>query len=375
MVIQKPQRRGAELFAVQLADALEARGSATMVVALYKQPATRALTLRSGDIALGFREGSRAEQVPGFQPLLLWRLRETVRKFAPDIVQVNGARTIKYGATLRRLTPEAPWALVYRNIDSPKFWNRRPLVQALYRRAFIQMMDGVVGVSEATLAEVQAMYDLRVPARYIPRAVDARHLTPGADSDLAARFDVPPGHHVLIFVGQLAPQKRPERFIEIVARLRSAGHRVFGLMVGDGPLKASLAADVARRGADSWIRLGGFQERLGDFYAMASLLVLTSDTEGTPGVVLEAGACGVAAVAADVGGVRECIEDGISGVVVGAGDIERYVSAVAGLLGDEHARVAMGAAARRNVDARFSLPRIADAYEDFYAQVIARRAR
>jgi glycosyltransferase involved in cell wall biosynthesis len=375
MVIQKPQRRGAEVFALQLAEALEARGSSTRVVALYEQPAAKALALRPTDVPLGFREASRAEKIPGVQGRLLRRLRDEVRAFSPDVVQVNGARTIKYGALLRRLTPKAPWALIYRNIDSPKFWNTRPLIQALYRRLFIQAMDGVVGVSEATLAEVRAMYALQVPSRYIPRAIDTNHIAPAGVIDVAAKFQLQPNHHVLLFVGQLAPQKRPERFIEIVSRLRADGHAVVGLIVGDGPLRASLEADVARRAAAAWIRFAGFQEHVGDLYRAASLLLLTSDTEGTPGVVLEAGACGVAAVAADVGGVRECIDNGKSGVIVAAADIDAYVAAVAALLVDDVARAAMGDAARAVVDARFSLPRIVDAYDAFYAQVIGSGTR
>ncbi len=375
MVIQKPQRRGAEVFALQLAEALEARGSSTRVVALYSQPRDKGLSLRPQDVALGFSESSRVEKVPGLQWPLFRRLREEVAAFSPDIVQVNGARTIKYGAMLRRTTPKATWALVYRNIDSPRFWNRRPLIQALYRRLFIQAMDGVVGVSEATLAEVRALYALKVPSRYIPRAIDTKHVAPTGAADVMSRFRLPPDHHVLLFVGQLAPQKRPERFVEIVSRLRAKGNAVVGLFVGDGPLRPELEADVDRRGAGEWIRFAGFQEHIGDLYSASSLLLLTSDTEGTPGVVLEAGACGVAAVAADVGGVRECIEDGKSGVVVAATDIDGYVAAVEALLGDDTARVAMGNAAKALVDARFALPRIVDEYDAFYAQLLRGRAR
>jgi glycosyltransferase involved in cell wall biosynthesis len=371
MLIQKPQRRGAEVFALQLAEALEARGSCTRVVALYEQPAQKALKLRSGDVALAFRDSNVLERVPGVQPGLLRRLRDEVLSFDPDVIQLNGARTVKYGALLRRVTPKARWALIYRNIDSPRFWNRRRLIQAVYRRVFIQVVDGVVGVSEATLAEVRSMYGLDVPSIYIPRAVDTRYLTPSGNEDIGARFQLPPNQHVLLFVGQLAVQKRPDRFVDIVARLRAQGKPVLGLVVGDGPLRESLAAEVARRNAGAWIRFAGFQEHVGDFYRASSVLLLTSDTEGTPGVVLEAGACGLTSVAADVGGVRECIDDGKTGLIVPPSDIKSYVDAVGDLLRSENLRTAMGTAAQTLVEARFALPRVVERYEAFYAEVLA----
>ncbi len=92
-------------------------------------------------------------------------------------------------------------------------------------------------------------------------------------------------------------------------------------------------------------------------------MILTSLSEGLPGAILEAGAAGVPGVSLDVGGVREAIMDGESGMVVG--DEDELVSAIQNLEGDRDRLAAMGEAARKHISSNFALRDVIDRYAGF----------
>ena len=151
-IVQKPQRRGAETFAYELSENLIEGGHDVRTVYLYPYTGDKPLPLREGDVVLGGDERHVFEKVPGVHPGLARALHAEIERFAPDIVQANGARTVKYSAAAKVLAGSKPsWALVYRNIDVPSFWNRKKLSVAAYRHVFMPRMDGVIGVSEHCL--------------------------------------------------------------------------------------------------------------------------------------------------------------------------------------------------------------------------------
>jgi glycosyltransferase involved in cell wall biosynthesis len=357
------------LFAADLTRALRQRGHEVRLAFLYPGPALDAFPMAAGDLRLDGDVGSRLERTMGFHPALLRRLRRALADFDPDVVQANGARSLKYGA-LATARSAARARLVYRNIGEPTAWIRGRATATFYRRFVIPQVDGVVGVSATTLAAVQRFHRLAVPTRRIPRAVDLAALVPARDrAAVRAELATPAEAPVLISVGSLAPEKRVDRFVAAVAAVRATFPDVVGWIAGGGPSAPAVAAAVAAAGASSF-RVLGERDDVRDLLAAADLHVLTSDTEGLPGVVLEAGAVGLASVATDVGAVRECIDDARTGAVVPNGDHDALVAAITSILGSRGAP-ALGAAAQALVRDRFDLQAIADDYVDFYRTVVA----
>lgn len=161
----------------------------------------------------------------------------------------------------------------------------------------------------------------------------------------------------MLFAGRLVSQKRPERFIALAAELKVLypGKELNFLIAGDGPLRDSLEKLAEERGMTSGeIHFLGEQENMSDLYKEADILVLTSENEGTPNVILEAMANGMAVVATKVGGVPEILNSDC-GIVVDPNHFPELVQAVSSLIGDREKRVRMGSRGREFVRRNHSI--------------------
>lgn len=373
-VITRPQRRGAEVSARQLADALVRRGHETQVLALYGGVEGPPLPMGERDVALGGDSGHPLERLPGVHPGLLRRLGREIRRFAPDVVQVNGSRTVKYGAAAAAVARGRRWALVYRNIGDPDAWQSGAVRRIVYGRLVMRRMDGVASGSARNLERVVVAYGLRVPAAVIPRGVDVELLAPRRERAAVRAAEGTAGDRpLLLYLGSLTAEKRVDLLLAAAARLHAAGRPAGLWLAGDGPCRDALERQASGAGIGGSVRFLGAREEVGELIAAADLLVLASDTEGTPGAVLEAAALGVPAVATRVGGTAECVLDGETGLLVPPGDAEALAAAVAGLLADPALRRQMGERARQRIESGFRLADVAARTETFYRQVLAQR--
>jgi len=152
------------------------------------------------------------------------------------------------------------------------------------------------------------------------------------------------GDRVLVLhVGRLAVEKGVDTLVTAfdAARARLGDRAVF-CVAGDGPRAAWV------RSALPWARHEGFLGRpaLADLYADADVFVFPSATETCGLVALEALASGVPVIGADAGGVRENLREGLTGMILPAGDGTGFARAMALLVEDKDQRCAMREAAR-----------------------------
>ncbi len=174
------------------------------------------------------------------------------------------------------------------------------------------------------------------------RGVDTQTFTPARRSPtLRAEWRARDDRPVLLYVGRLSREKGVGELPALHARLTRLGveHRL--VVVGDGPLRAKLAA--ACPGAVCPGMLG--RDRLAEAYASADVFVFPSRTDTAGNVVLEAQASGLPVIVSEHGGPREHMRPGVSGLLCSP-DAEAWTVATASLLTDDGRRQMMGVAAR-----------------------------
>jgi N-acetyl-alpha-D-glucosaminyl L-malate synthase BshA len=168
------------------------------------------------------------------------------------------------------------------------------------------------------------------------------------------------------------PVKRVTAVVEIFAKIAARVPSRL-LLVGDGPDLAP-ALDAARAlGISKQIESLGEQDQILPLLSIADLFLLPSAQESFGLAALEAMACELPVVAANVGGLHEVIDHGTSGFLHEPEDLDGMADSGVALLTDPalHARIA--AAGRQTVLQRYCRDLIVPQYEAFYAEVLGRR--
>lgn len=370
-LIQRPQRRGVELFTTQLASEMRRRGLKTRTVALFPGPDGTVAGLRDEtDVLLDGVIDHPCELLPGVQPSLLRQLRDFLREFKPDVLQVSGGKTVKYGA-LSRTGLDEPRVVVWRNAGMTSHWLKGLHRQLYYKRLILPRIDGVVNVTDASQHDFERCYSPRVPMRRIFSGVDPEAIRVSTGR-WELRRSLSTGEHspVMLFIGSLSPEKRPDRFLGIVHGVSQRLPETVAWIVGDGPLRADMEARGRDLAISDRLRMVGTQQNVGDYLRGADVLVLTSDTEGSPRVIMEAGLTGLPVVATRVGGVEELVKDRRTGRLCDAEDETGLVAATVQVLTEPELANRLRAAARTWMRANVTISRVAEAYEDFYRELL-----
>lgn len=358
---------GAERYALELAAWLNSRGHDIAVLG-SKQP-------------IGVREQcspDARDHVIALRPLgphryyghslALTRWFRSVRP-TPDFVQVsdlNHQSAVAIAAARSRgirtiLKSEGEPAFQARNLKDtgiPGFpgWCLRQLRQA----------DQVVSVSCQGLRDLDLLGFSLSQAVVFPTAIDALRWRPPSPSERAAarRSLGTVGRYACAYVARFRPEKghlfAVRVWSEVVRRIPEA----LLLMPSEGPLLVEAREQVEKAGIQRNVSFLGSLDDVRDLLWAVDLLALFSESEGSPLSVVEGQACGVPVVASKVGGLPESVLDGLSGVLVGSGDLAAAVDAVL-LLSQISERARFAETAREFVLRERSRDVVWKAYETF----------
>jgi glycosyltransferase involved in cell wall biosynthesis len=176
-----------------------------------------------------------------------------------------------------------------------------------------------------------------------------------------------PGRRVLLGVGRLSVEKN---FAALVGAfgLLAPRHPDWDLVIlGEGPARAALEAQVRDAGLQGRVFLPGRVGNPGEWYGHAALYGMSSDFEGFPNTLVEAMACGLPAVSFDCDtGPRDIIRHGLDGLLVPPGQAALFGAALDLLMRNDDLRRAFASRATQ-VRERFSMPKVAAMWEDLFA--------
>ena len=184
-----------------------------------------------------------------------------------------------------------------------------------------------------------------------------------------------------------AVRRRTRRVITTVANLREGkGHDILFAaasdvirqcpdvilrLVGDGAMREALEQDVRAKGLERHVEFLGHCEDVPDVLGASDLFVLPSRTEAFPNGLVEAMAAGLPSIASDAGGIPELIQHGVNGLLVPVGDAGALAAAIVSLIADGDRAAALGTAARRTIEARYSYTRMVADFEQLYLTELA----
>lgn len=296
------------------------------------------------------------------------RLDRQIRAWRPDVVQVHGGEALKWLAP-SLLRPNGP-AIVYRRIGMTPDWMagslRRGMHGVLIRRARV-----VVAVAE--IAARQLIEDFRVPkamVRIIGNAVDQTRVREvHSPVSLRRELGIRKESSLALFVGALTEEKNPLDLVEVAAEVCARVPWVVFAVAGTGPLIEEVERAVTAKGLQQRLFLLGARTDVPDLLRACDVLVLTSRTEGMPGVVIEAGLAGRPVAGYSVGGVPEIVIDGETGALAPSGEHRHLADLVVGLLTDPARLTRLGLEAKTRCEELFEMVPVAADYLALYREI------
>jgi glycosyltransferase involved in cell wall biosynthesis len=174
------------------------------------------------------------------------------------------------------------------------------------------------------------------------------------------------------FIGRITQIKRPDRFLDVVYELKYRGVDLDFFMAGDGELLEGCRKRISQQ--DLSVTVLGWQSDIEKVLSAADTVVLTSDNEGTPLSLIQAGMAGLPVVTTNVGSVPEVVLDGVTGIVTDL-NVQEIANALEKLATDKALRERLGLAAQEFTLANFGVQRLVHDHEELYKKLLASRAK
>jgi glycosyltransferase involved in cell wall biosynthesis len=293
-----------------------------------------------------------------------------MRRFRPHIVHTHTAKAGMLGRTAAVLARVPARVHTYHgHLLYGYFSPAKTRLVVRSERMSARVCDRLVAVGTRVRDELVEA-GIGRPDQYdvVPPGTELGPLPDRASARLA--LGVPGDGPVVAFVGRLTGVKRPDRLVEVARELRRLVPGLRFVICGSGDAPGKVAA--AAREFGPALRMVGWRPDVETVYAAADLTLLTSDNEGMPVSLIEAGLAGVPVVATDVGSVAEVVRDGVTGLLApcDAGELARRAAT---LLLDEPRRRAMGRRARAWAEQRFGSGRLVADITAIYGSIAEER--
>ena len=337
-------------------------------VVVYAAPGSRML-----DEAARFGVAARALPIGRKR---LAGVRALVRAFSQDPVDVVNAHssTDAWLAALacrwlRAVGLPAPVLVRTRHVSIPV--PNDPATRWLYRNA----TSRVVTTGDALRAQLVRDNGLD-PARVdsVPTGIDATAFAPRPRDAARGELGIEMAAPVIGIVATLRSWKGHRFLVEAMPRLAHRDARL--AIVGDGPQRAALEAQVDALGLRDRVIFAGQQPDVMRWLAAFDVFVLPSyANEGVPQALLQAMFAGVPCVTTDAGAIPEIAHDADTARVVAREDPAALAAGIAAVLDDRAGAEAMARRAREFVIPRYGLATMLDRMEDVFRQAIAERVR
>jgi glycosyltransferase involved in cell wall biosynthesis len=354
-LIQKPQLRGAEIFASQLSNHLLNADNEVKMISLL--PGDAEIPYKGELFRLDRPHRKRFFDFKGWS-----HMAKVIRKFDPDLVQANAGDTLKF-AVLSKLVFRWKAPIVFRNASTISLYIKSTWV-LLFNRFLFQFVDHIVSVS------VHSKMDCLKLFPFVKNKVSVIHT--GIETNKHPVNSV--AKNYLLHVGGFSFEKNHEGLLRIFNQLRKTRPELELWLVGDGILRNRIKKKAKEEpNLASSVKFLGYRKDVIPIMKAAKALLLPSIIEGFPGVILEAFYWRVPVVAYNVGGVSEALRHKETGWLIDEEKEEDFVQAVQEILMDIELVEKVKENAFQVVNTHFRNENIAKEFINVYQTVLSRQ--
>jgi glycosyltransferase involved in cell wall biosynthesis len=303
---------------------------------------------------------------PGLHLKALWGLSRFIRAGGYDIVHTHNWASMFYGVLAAKLA-RRPLAVHGEHGLNRSDLDGTPWKRLWAQRLLARLADWIVPVNPPIAAHVRKEWKL-----------DGSRMTVIQNGVDLARFKPKPaaadtGTFTIGMVGRLDDVKDIGTALRAVKALidQGKGDGVRLILVGDGPMRASLEAQAKTLGIPDRVEFAGARADVEAWYGKFDVFVNASVYEGMCNTLLEALACGLPLLASAVPGNRAWLRDGVDARFFPAGDSGALAAALSALRNDPAERAAMGARNRKRAEAEFDNQGFIATYAGFYDRLTA----
>lgn len=300
------------------------------------------------------------------------RLRKVVRRERIDLIAPQSVRSALAAWAALRLIPGG-----FRGTDG----KRLPIVTTIHNihnpRNFRLASNILQRCSDYVIFESHYERDRQLQHALSPdksgvihSGIDIERLTaPTATEQFAACYGIEPGRHFVFgIVARLSEEKGHHYLVDAFARVAQQRPELRLLIVGDGPLRGAINAQVDALKIKSQIIFTGLQRDIPSHLALFDVFTLASTRESFPLAAREAMAAGRAVIAPRIGGCPEVVEEGVTGLLFEAANVDDLAAKMQALAADRETCRRFGEAGHQRAQRRFSRQSWVDGDEKVYLQ-------
>jgi glycosyltransferase involved in cell wall biosynthesis len=290
---------------------------------------------------------------------ILAKLTRALRRLRPHIVLVNQFGDLRYGIIAGRLCH----ALILGGVRSDGWYELR--THGCLSRFMLRLTHGFISNSQHARQTLVSQGVQAEKLEVLPNVIDLRDFD--ARSALSLKSALPSDRIIATAVGSLHPCKRFDRFLEALALARRSEPALTGVIAGaDYGAKAALQAKAAALGlGPEDVRFIGECQNVPGLLARSAMLVLSSEYEGFPNVILEAMAARLSVITTPAGDAGVIVEHDKTGYVVKPDDAPSMAAFMVRLAQSPSLRMELGEAGRKRVEQEYD-------YESLSARLMAK---
>ena len=173
-------------------------------------------------------------------------------------------------------------------------------------------------------------------------------------------------------IGRVTQIKRPDRFLDVVSESKTRGLNLDFFIAGDGELLDSCRERITIEALP--VKILGWQSNIERVLSAADIVVLTSDNEGTPLSLIQAGMAGLPVVSTNAGSVSEIVLNDITGITTEV-DVQQIADALENLVSNPGLCAQLGNAAQEFTLANFGVQRLVNEHEELYKKLLSNQAK